>query len=484
MDPSEAFSIIGPFGKGHVRIVGPVAAVSQIFMAFFMCGGIFTLYANKEGDKVQIDSVYKEFNLTKLEANAINSAVMLGVLLGNLAFGKLADIYGRKPLALIVMSFAILVNILATILTFDAISYGLWRLLLGFFNGGLTVSLAVISFELIGKEYWGYCGILMSAFFAVGIFILAMLAKVFTHWRSLTIVTSVPMVVVVYLLYRMPESPRWLYSVGRVDEAEEVMYRLGLANGKSREQLLQLKLRRNSFSLNNSQDQITPTSDTTLDMIKSRPVLVRLLVMLVTWFSNSLIYYGLTLGAGDLGNNIYQNTIFTGLSEMPGYLFAIVLMENKFFGRRRTCIMFLIICGFASLCIDAFNLSGSSKLCLALGSKMLIAGTFGIIYPYTCELFPTTIRSMSLGLCSVLARFGGILSPFAISLGGFIHKDDENSGFLLYSICAIFSGICCVFIPETLGRDLSDNIKELERRSRRNERISDENGENVDLLSD
>ena len=211
--------------------------------------------------------------------------------------------------------------------------------------------------------------------------------------------------------------------------------------------------------------------------------------MVITWFSASLIYYGLTLGAGDLGDNVYQSTAYSGFSELPGYVLTIIMMEQSYFGRKRTAMIFYSFTFIFMVLIDIFDLNGKSKLILALSAKMLISGAFAIIYTYCCELFPTTVRSVGLGWSSMSARIGGILAPFAVQLGALIRENDENSGFLFYSIFAVMSTLVLILIPETLNGQIHDNIKSLERSSSRRGRIEDggllgDNIESVGLLED
>jgi len=53
-----------------------------------------------------------------------------------------------------------------------------------------------------------------------------------------------------------------------------------------------------------------------------------------------------------------------------------------------------------------------AKLILGLGSKLAIAGCFNVIYVYTCEIFPTSLRTVAVGVTSLAARIGSIIAPF------------------------------------------------------------------------
>ncbi len=48
-------------------------------------------------------------------------------------------------------------------------------------------------------------------------------------------------------------------------------------------------------------------------------------------------------------------------------------------------------------------------------AKIAMAGCFAVIYNYTAELFPTVVRTSAVGLCSMAARFGGMLTPTSYS---------------------------------------------------------------------
>ena len=55
-------------------------------------------------------------------------------------------------------------------------------------------------------------------------------------------------------------------------------------------------------------------------------------------------------------------------------------------------------------------------MAMNLMGKFGVSAAFASIYVYTVEIFPTPIRSLALGSCSTIARFGAILSPFVIDL--------------------------------------------------------------------
>ena len=75
-------------------------------------------------------------------------------------------------------------------------------------------------------------------------------------------------------------------------------------------------------------------------------------------FTCSLIYYALSLNTGTLYGNIYVNTFFSGLVEVPAYILAIFMMDMAMFGRKGTGGLSLISAGMISfICIPLTLLS-------------------------------------------------------------------------------------------------------------------------------
>lgn len=141
----------------------------------------------------------------------------------------------------------------------------------------------------------------------------------------------------------------------------------------------------------------------------------RSLLILATWLFVSAAYYGVfvwlpsrlvTEGYGFVRG--YGFLVLLALAQVPGYALAAVGLET--IGRRLTLILFLV--ASAAGCLT-FIVAGHPLLIAAalLAMSFALLGTWGALYAYTPELYPTELRATGMGMAGAMARFGGLLAP-------------------------------------------------------------------------
>ena len=124
-------------------------------------------------------------------------------------------------------------------------------------------------------------------------------------------IISVPPTILIFAYYFMPESPRWLITQGRVEEAKVILQKAAKTNGKvwpSEDSNLQLDERKE-----NADDGAVPQASI-LALFRTPNLLKNTLIQYFNWFTASFVYYALTFNSGTLfPGNIYINTLISGL---------------------------------------------------------------------------------------------------------------------------------------------------------------------------
>ena len=88
--------------------------------------------------------------------------------------------------------------------------------------------------------------------------------------------------------------------------------------------------------------------------------------------------------------------------------------------------------------------------------KLSITATFGAIYIYTSELQPTSVRTAALGTNSMCGRIGAIISPYIALLKSY----GTWIPLIIFGANALLSGLLVLLLPDTLGKELPETIKD------------------------
>ena len=169
--------------------------------------------------------------LSASEIGLASSAYLAGAVIGALYFGWLADRLGRKRL----FSVTLLVYLLGTAATaasWDLWSFAFFRFMTGAGIGGEYSAINSAIQELIPARRRGWTDLVINGSFWLGAAFGGMGALILLDpavidpeigWRAAFFLGAVLGLISLYLRRFLPESPRWLMTHGRLDEAEAIV---------------------------------------------------------------------------------------------------------------------------------------------------------------------------------------------------------------------------------------------------------------------
>ncbi|EAA01806.3 AGAP001202-PA [Anopheles gambiae str. PEST] len=417
-------------------------------------------------------TIVNDFNLTCEEnlwkVTLVGTVHSIGQFVSLAMSGIISDRFGRRWTLLLCVGVG---AVLAIIRSFAA-SYGAFitlEFVEAMFGSTSYTTAFILSLELVEPRLRVIVKSVILVAYALAEAVLGLLAMTFRDWRTLSIVLFVPGVLSIPLLYTTVESVRWLLTKDRQSDVVNILQRVAKANGRPplpNSTLDEFYLQQRA-KLDAEQATDGGKRKSFLQLVgetcQHRRLLLRIANCAFCWFTNAMVYYGLTLNSVTLAGDKYSNFIFITLAEIPPSL-AINFILNRF-GRRKTQCGSLLLSGlFCLLALTALKDITWLNVSLFLMSKMAISLSFSTLYIYTAEIFPTNLRQSFISFCSMVGRFGSMLAPQMPLLQTLW----APLPMVLFGSVAVLSGILILEFPETTGVTLPNTLEEaIELHSRR-----------------
>ena len=413
-----------------------------------------------------------EWSLSNFEKALVSAVFFAGFAIGSFAGGILADKYGRLKTMILAYTFSAYYS---TLSSFSPSFFWMLalRFMFGIFVGGVSLGYLFL-IEFMPKRY-RRCVTCMDLFFGFGIVCIALQGATFLHnikWRYFIIIAeALPLVIATVCAVLVPESPRYLISVGRLFEAERIFNHI-LKENKSQCQRIRLK----NTVIAKSNDE-----NGKLSLVFSKKYLTHTICFALIWFAVSMgqvgtlylttEYYHIPNGVcAKNDNNMekledpiaclycktlsiddYKNLMVTGLGGIPAFIISFVAMEK--IGRKLTVrgllLMILVMSSILVFCLPNW----------ALTISFLVAYTSGytchlVLQVYVSEVYPTYLRGVANGFIKVFSRSGHIL-------GAFYAQYFMKMSFMisLATFCGLTFVACLLTFSttqETSGKELED----------------------------
>lgn len=411
------------------------------------------------------ETIIGKWSLVCDRAGMVNVAEMMflaGVAIGGLVSGMVSDRFGRKRT---LMGSLVLQISLAVIMAFSPWFelYLILRCFLGFISVSVVFSGFVLCMELVGGKWRTISGVSYLFPVPLSYITIAGIAYFIRGWSQLQLAITLPTVLLFGLWWVLPESPRWLLALGRTDEVMAILQEAASVNKRTLPPSLDKILRQDSLRKESS-DQ---PKASIMDLFRTPNMRKNSLVLYIIWFSTYLVYYGLVLNLGNIGGDIYLNTVLSGVVEIPAIAISILFLLKM--GRRWPLCLTLMGSGIA--CLLTLTISpGNSDLewvtiAFAMMGKFSVSSSNAVMPVFTAELFPTVVRNLGVGSSNVPAGIALMLVPYLWDLS----RMDERVPMGVLGVFGVIGGLSVLMLPETGDSPLVATLQEGEDlpRSRR-----------------
>jgi MFS family permease len=356
------------------------------------------------------------WHLSNSQASAIVSVWLVGLMIGALFFGYLADRFGRRKLFLITL----LLYSCATVVS--ALSPGYWfflcfRFLTAIGVGAEYSAINAAIGELIPARYRGRANATVMNFWPLGTILAAAITLYFinlfppsTGWRFAFALGAIIALFTLWVRRVLPESPRWLFANGRESEACAILD--GIEEGSAR-----FPASETAAAYNGARTGSPGFWPQLRRLLRDHPG--RLALGCSLDFTEAAGYYGIFaflplvvlphVGVGQ--QRVPMFFLIGNLGAIAGGILAAASLDKA--GRKATVTSFYVLAAFSMLGMGAATMRGNAHgvLWAFILVNFCATGSWISAYPTFSEIFPTPLRSTGIGASVAFGRIGAALAP-------------------------------------------------------------------------
>lgn len=388
------------------------------------------------------------------------SSVLIGAVIGAATNGILADIFGRKK---IIMATAVIFILGSILCAFAPNVYVLIlsRIFVGFAVGIVNFVVPLYLSEVSPKNLRGTLVSLYQWAITAGIlfsyFINAVFAQAVYNWRWMLFAGVVPGLVLFIGMCFMSDTPRWLVSKNRDDEAKKVFSKIE-PDIEPEKEIAEIK----ETLVDNRQEKAFRLKKW---MIMPFVVGIGIMFAQICTGINTIIYYAPTIfKTAGFDSNLTAIYATTGIGVVNFIMTIVAVFFTDRIGRKP-----LLYFGLTGVMLSLFALGTSFAFAGVLGSSLKWVAVGSLVTYIICfamslgpigwilvsEVFPLRIRGIAMSVCTV--------SNFAFNffvVGSFpvlLHRIGGAWTFWIFGIVSIFCIIFVYFfVPETKGISLEE----------------------------
>ncbi|WP_203137007.1 MFS transporter [Microbacterium sp. JZ31] len=352
--------------------------------------------------------VEQEFGLTGTVLGVVISATLVGMAVGSLALGRVADLIGRRVTVLGSVALATAGMYLAATAQ-DVVQLGIWRVLTGLGVGGILTSITVITAEFSSARWRGLALGIYTAGYGVGATLGGLAAVGLQEeagWRAVFLTGAIASTVLLaVLLFLLPESVHFLQLRGA--RAHAALRRIATRVGFDPDRVGEAGARTRSDATRSGAGGLFAR-----DMLAATLLLwaAFFTVMFAFYFVNSwtprlMVEAGMTVDQG----------VIVGMALAIGgaagsVLYGALAARTS---RERLLLVFLLLSAAAIVAFVLSTVFLAVAFALGVVVGLLVNGCIAGLYTVAPARYGTQVRATGVGAALGVGRAGAILAPIA-----------------------------------------------------------------------
>lgn len=402
------------------------------------------------------------WHLGPTEIGVLIAAGYLGQVIGALLFGWLAERRGRVPSATLAVGIMSVMSV-ASAFTGNFQMLFLARFVQGIGVGGEVPVAAAYINELSQAHGRGRFFILYELIFPLGLLGAAQIGAFVVPrfgWEYMFLIGGIPGILIATLILRLSESPRWLISKGRLDEAERIIERLEAATTKRN-----LDPARNQIEVDarlaSLQAGLQNPRKASWKELFSPIYRGRTLIVWVLWASSYFVANGINNWLPSLYKTVYHLPLQESLhmASISNVLSTCAVLACAFLidrvGRRRWAMGCFVLSGTLLATLGIMGADDPRSVMLLASSAYAVMGTTTVmLYLYTPEIYPTRMRAIGTGLATSWLRAASAAAPAIV--GVVLSGQGVAAVFLMFALTTIVGLIAATRMIETTNRALEE----------------------------
>lgn len=406
-------------------------------------------------------TIQQLFDLSPFWHGFTISSALIGTVIGALITGKPADQYGRKPI-LFIIAFLFAASAIGSALANSLVSFIVYRFIGGLAVGASSVVAPMYISEISPANVRGR----MTALFQFNVIFGILMAYISNYflsdggpnaWRWMLGVEGIPAIAYFFLLFAVPESPRFLIKKGKIAEAKGIL-----------EKIETLDINAEIIDI---QASMLLKKENLFSGRYGKSISIAFLVAMFNQFSgiNAILYYApriFELSGLSSGDSMFQ-PVFIGATNGLFTVLGLLIIDKV--GRKKLLIVGSIgmaIClGLVARAFYLQSFEGYDLLFFLVGYILFFAFSTGaVIWVLISEVFPNSVRGQGQSLGSFTHWFFAAVITFLFPVVAGEFAMGSGHAFAFFSIMMVLQAIVVwKYFPETKGKTLENLGKELSK---------------------